>query len=420
MHGLGQAMDTMDFMKRAWSHFKVPTSFTPTMDVEELDKRITDLRTVEQWLTMNLSLLRNTIQAMELQRATLGALQTMASNFEEAMRAPSSSAGDNADDRSDSPFGSHRDSGRSGQDDDNATRERSGSRAADAGEEPSTLPGLGAMAGFPASPFSFVNAFPFVTSREKPADGSEAPGEPSNELHHAEPDDLGLDFDEEDDDIEMPPDNAQPAAHASAPTDAEPPEVPSGRADDDAAASTGPAGAAAGTAPGPDPMAWWHLLQSSFQQIASAAVASQSAATSRASAAMQRVREASTIAPGLGPAAGFGQSLAAQATGEDGSADDPAGPARGRRSRASASGKDGQGAGSKASKTVRAAKGRKAAAGKAGASKTGADKTSTSKTGTSRTAASKAGARWKAGGEADSTEPPSTQADRGTSRRGRQ
>lgn len=415
MHGLGQAMDTMDFMKRAWSHFKVPTSFTPTMDVEELDKRITDLRTVEQWLTMNLSLLRNTIQAMELQRATLGALQTMASNFEEAMRAPSASAGDNADDRSDSPFGSHHDSGRGGRDDDNATRERSGSKAADAGEEPSTLPGLGAMAGFPASPFSFVNAFPFVTTREKPADGSEAPGEPSNELHHAEPDDLGLDFDEEDDDIEMPPDNAQPAAHASTPTDAEPPEATSGRADDDAAASTGPAGAVAGTAPGPDPMAWWHLLQSSFQQIASAAVASQSAATSQASAAMQRVREASMIAPGRGLAAGFGQSLTA--TGEDGSADDPGVPARGRRSRASAAGKDGQGAGSK---TSRAAKGRKAAAGKAGASKTGTGKTGTSKTDTSRTAASKVGARRKAGGEADSAETPSTQADRGTSRRGRQ
>ena len=26
MQGFGQAMDTMDFMKRAWSHFKVPAS----------------------------------------------------------------------------------------------------------------------------------------------------------------------------------------------------------------------------------------------------------------------------------------------------------------------------------------------------------------------------------------------------------
>ena len=84
--GLGQAMETMDFMKRAWATFKVPTTFTPTMDVDELDKRIADLRTVEQWLTMNLGLLRNTIQAMELQRNTLATLQKMASNFEEATR----------------------------------------------------------------------------------------------------------------------------------------------------------------------------------------------------------------------------------------------------------------------------------------------------------------------------------------------
>lgn len=86
--GLEQAMDTMDFMKRAWSSFSVPTQFAPTLDVEELDKRIKDLRTVEQWLALNQSLLRNTIQGLEIQRGTLGAINAMSESFSKAMQPP--------------------------------------------------------------------------------------------------------------------------------------------------------------------------------------------------------------------------------------------------------------------------------------------------------------------------------------------
>lgn len=48
----------------------------PPMDLEELDKRIHDLRAVESWLQLNASLLRTAIQGLEVQRATLVALQT--------------------------------------------------------------------------------------------------------------------------------------------------------------------------------------------------------------------------------------------------------------------------------------------------------------------------------------------------------
>ncbi|WP_199028002.1 PhaM family polyhydroxyalkanoate granule multifunctional regulatory protein [Ralstonia sp. ASV6] len=60
----------------------------PPMDLEELDKRIHDLRAVESWLQLNASLLRTAIQGLEVQRATLVALQTFGSALSpDAMKA---------------------------------------------------------------------------------------------------------------------------------------------------------------------------------------------------------------------------------------------------------------------------------------------------------------------------------------------
>jgi hypothetical protein len=55
----------------------LPSMMMPTLDVKELDKRITDLRSVEQWLNLNLNLLRTTIQGLEMQRSTLAAWQAL-------------------------------------------------------------------------------------------------------------------------------------------------------------------------------------------------------------------------------------------------------------------------------------------------------------------------------------------------------
>ncbi len=49
----------------------------PTLDPEELDKRIKDLRTVQFWLEQNAKLLGATIQALEVQRMTLATLKTL-------------------------------------------------------------------------------------------------------------------------------------------------------------------------------------------------------------------------------------------------------------------------------------------------------------------------------------------------------
>ena len=49
----------------------------PTLDPQELDKRISELRTVQFWLEQNARMLATTIQALEVQRMTLSTLQTM-------------------------------------------------------------------------------------------------------------------------------------------------------------------------------------------------------------------------------------------------------------------------------------------------------------------------------------------------------
>ncbi len=71
--------DPMEFFKNMWGNmgFSLPGMVTPTVDTDELAKRITDLKAVEGWLKSNLSLLQMTIQGLEMQRTTLNTLQQM-------------------------------------------------------------------------------------------------------------------------------------------------------------------------------------------------------------------------------------------------------------------------------------------------------------------------------------------------------
>ena len=73
------AQDPLDFVRGMWSNmgFTLPGMVTPTIDVEELDKRITDMKAVEGWLKMNLNMLQMTIQGLEMQRATIAAVKAM-------------------------------------------------------------------------------------------------------------------------------------------------------------------------------------------------------------------------------------------------------------------------------------------------------------------------------------------------------
>jgi hypothetical protein len=86
--------DPMEFLKNMWGNmgFTLPGMVTPTVDTDDLGKRITDMKAVEGWLKSNLSLLQMTIQGLEMQRTTLMALQQM------SQAAQSNSGGSGASD----------------------------------------------------------------------------------------------------------------------------------------------------------------------------------------------------------------------------------------------------------------------------------------------------------------------------------
>lgn len=97
--GLSPMMEQMEAFKRLWSSMDGSSRLVPTLDVEELDKRITDLKAVEQWLNLNLNLLRGSIQALEIQRGTLAAVQAFGSAFQSPNGWPGTAFG------AGSPFG---------------------------------------------------------------------------------------------------------------------------------------------------------------------------------------------------------------------------------------------------------------------------------------------------------------------------
>jgi len=59
----------------------------PTMNVEELEKRITELKAVQFWLDQNATALKATIQALEVQKMTLATLHGMNVNMSEMAKA---------------------------------------------------------------------------------------------------------------------------------------------------------------------------------------------------------------------------------------------------------------------------------------------------------------------------------------------
>ena len=80
--------DPLGFTRNMWGNmgFSLPGMVAPTFDLEELDKRIKDLKAVEGWLRMNLSMLQMTIQGLEMQRTTVSTVQAMGQMASEAAK----------------------------------------------------------------------------------------------------------------------------------------------------------------------------------------------------------------------------------------------------------------------------------------------------------------------------------------------
>ena len=89
--GLGQSSElsgnpllaSMEMMRQAWAALAGPGGLAQAVPMagahpDELERRIAELRSVENWLRMNLSMLSSTIQGLEVQRATIATLRAFA------------------------------------------------------------------------------------------------------------------------------------------------------------------------------------------------------------------------------------------------------------------------------------------------------------------------------------------------------
>ena len=87
--------DTLEFVKNLWGSMKIPGMMPgmtmPSLAPEDIDKQIADLKAVESWLQINMNMLRGSIQALEVQSATMSALRSMSESFTKATTMPSSS-----------------------------------------------------------------------------------------------------------------------------------------------------------------------------------------------------------------------------------------------------------------------------------------------------------------------------------------
>jgi hypothetical protein len=96
--------DTLAFVKQLWGSMKIPGMSIPSLSPEDIDKQIADLKAVESWLQVNMNMLRSSIQALEVQSATLAALRSVGESFAKAASGAGTSSA--ADDKPafESPF----------------------------------------------------------------------------------------------------------------------------------------------------------------------------------------------------------------------------------------------------------------------------------------------------------------------------
>ncbi|MTW09504.1 hypothetical protein GM658_02735 [Pseudoduganella eburnea] len=91
--GAAVMTDTLDFVKSLWGSMGVPGIgipgiAAPTLSMDDLDKKISELKAVESWLNLNATMLRSSIQALEVQRGTIAALKSMGQSLAAAVQQP--------------------------------------------------------------------------------------------------------------------------------------------------------------------------------------------------------------------------------------------------------------------------------------------------------------------------------------------
>jgi len=72
--------DWLEFMQKMWNpmSYPIPGMAMPTVNVEEIERKIAELKAVETWLTMNVGFVQMTIKTLEMQKAALESIAAAA------------------------------------------------------------------------------------------------------------------------------------------------------------------------------------------------------------------------------------------------------------------------------------------------------------------------------------------------------
>jgi hypothetical protein len=178
MASFGAMTDSLEMMQKMWSNMGIPGLVMPTLSVEEINKKISDLKAVEAWLSLNMNMLRGTIQSLEVQSGTLATLQSMSAamgaNASNMANAPKADQASPSPPPFESPFSS------SQQPADKSTSEAAPAEAAKTGFE---FPFWGMPASVPATPA----AAPAVAAENKKPAAAASEASPAAALPAANP-----------------------------------------------------------------------------------------------------------------------------------------------------------------------------------------------------------------------------------------
>jgi hypothetical protein len=72
--------DFFEWMQKMWNpmSFPIPGMLAPTANVEEIQNKIRELKSVENWLAMNVGFVQMTIKTLEMQKAALESIAAAA------------------------------------------------------------------------------------------------------------------------------------------------------------------------------------------------------------------------------------------------------------------------------------------------------------------------------------------------------
>ena len=72
--------DWLEFMQKMWNpmSFPMPGMAMPTVNVGEVEKKIAELKAVENWLTLQVGFVQMTVKTLEMQKAALESLAAAA------------------------------------------------------------------------------------------------------------------------------------------------------------------------------------------------------------------------------------------------------------------------------------------------------------------------------------------------------